>query len=92
MKRLSWDRQKNNIISQRCTTRILVFTHSDKILYPTRSGTRDSARRVDVGEVIYVTQQQKLLLEYVAQELYTKTFYALTEAEHLFAHEKAEER
>ena len=36
--------------------------------------------KVDVGEEIGVTQQPKILLEYVAQELYTKTFSALTEA------------
>ena len=36
--------------------------------------------KVDVGESIGVTQQHKVLLEYEAQELYTKTLSALTEA------------
>ena len=37
-------------------------------------------KKVDVGEAIGVTRQHKVLLEYVAQELYTQTFSALTEA------------
>ena len=38
---------------------------------------------VYVREAIVVTWQHNVLLEYVAQELYTKTFSALTEAEQL---------
>ena len=47
---------------------------------------------MDVGEAIGVTCQHKVLLEYVAQELYTQTFPELTEAEQLVTHEDAEER
>ena len=36
--------------------------------------------KVDVGEEIGVNQQHKVLLEYVSQEIYTKTFSSLTEA------------
>ena len=39
--------------------------------------------KVEVGEAIIVTQQHKAILEYMAQELYTQTFSALTEAEQL---------
>ena len=39
-----------------------------------------------------MTQQHKVLLKYVAQELYTQTFSALTEAEQKVTHEDAEER
>ena len=45
--------------------------------------------KVDVREEIGVTQQHKVLLEYVAQELYTQTFSALTEAEQLVTREDA---
>ena len=48
--------------------------------------------KVDVGEAIGVTQQHKVLLGYVAQEIYTQTFSALTEAEQLVAREDAKER
>ena len=48
--------------------------------------------KVDVGEAIGVTRQHKVLLEYVAQELYTQTFSALTEAEQIVTHEDAKER
>ena len=48
--------------------------------------------RVDFGEEIRVTWKHKALLEYVAQELNTQTFYALTEAEHLVVREESEER
>ena len=36
--------------------------------------------KVDVRESIGVTRQHKVLLDYVAQELYNQTFSALTEA------------
>ena len=39
--------------------------------------------KVDVREAIGVTQQNKVLLEYFSQELYTQTFSALTEAEQI---------
>ena len=48
--------------------------------------------KVDVREAIGLTRQHKVLLEYVAQELYTQTFSALTEAEHTFTREDAGER
>ena len=48
--------------------------------------------KVDAGEEIDVTRHHKVLLEYVAQELYTQTFSELTEAEQLVTHEDAEER
>ena len=47
--------------------------------------------KVDVREEIGMTRQQKVLLEYVALELYTQTFSAQKEAEQLFTHEDAEE-
>ena len=47
---------------------------------------------MDVREVIGMTRQHKVILEYVAQELYTQTFSALTEAEQTVTHEDAEER
>ena len=47
--------------------------------------------KVDVGEVIGVTQQHEVLLEYVAQELHTQTFSTLTEAEQLSVCEDTEE-
>ena len=37
-------------------------------------------------------RQHKVILEYVAQELYTQTFSALTDAEHLVTLEDAKER
>ena len=49
-------------------------------------------KKVDVREEIGVIRQHKVLLEYVAQELYTQTFSALTEAEQLVTREKAKER
>ena len=48
--------------------------------------------KVDVGEAIGVTQQHKELLEYMAQELYTQTFSALTKAEKTFTREDSKER
>ena len=39
--------------------------------------------KVEVREVIGVTQQHEVLLEYVAQELHTKNFSTLTEAEQI---------
>ena len=36
--------------------------------------------KADVGETIGVSLQHKVLLEYVAQEIYTQTFSSLTEA------------
>ena len=39
--------------------------------------------KVDVWEAIGVTQQHKVLLEYVSQEIYTQNFSSLTEAEQL---------
>ena len=36
--------------------------------------------KVDVREAIGVTRQHKVFLEYVAQEIHTQTFSALTEA------------
>ena len=48
--------------------------------------------KVDVREEIGVIRQHKVLLEYVAQELYTQTFSALTEAEQLVTREEARER
>ena len=48
--------------------------------------------KVDVREAIGVTRQHKVLLEYVAQELYTQTFSALTEAEQTVTREDAKER
>ena len=48
--------------------------------------------RVDVGEIIGMNRQHKVLLEYVAQELHTQTFSALTKAEQLVIREDAEER
>ena len=47
---------------------------------------------MDVGEEIVVTRQHKVLLEYVAQYLYTQTLSALMEAEQLVVLEDAEER
>ena len=48
--------------------------------------------KVDAGEAIGVTLQHKVLLEYVAQELYTQTFSTLTEAEQTVTCEDAKER
>ena len=48
--------------------------------------------KVDVREAIGVTRQQKVLLEYVAQKLYTQTFSSLTEAEQTVTREDAKER
>ena len=45
--------------------------------------------KVDVGESIGVNRQHKIILDYVAQELYTQTFSALTEEEHLVTREDA---
>ena len=44
---------------------------------------------VDIGEAIGLTRKHKILLDYVAQELYTQTFSALTEAEQLVVREDA---
>ena len=46
---------------------------------------------MDFGEEIVVTRQHKVLLEYVAQELYTQNISALMEAEQLVTREDAEE-
>ena len=46
---------------------------------------------MEVGEAIGVNQQHKVLMDYVAQELYTKTLYALTEAEQLVIREDAKD-
>ena len=48
--------------------------------------------KVDVGEAIHVNRKHKVLLEYVAQELHTQTFSALTDSEQLFLCEYAKER
>ena len=48
--------------------------------------------KVNVGEAISVTQQHKVILEYLAQELYNQTFSALMEAEQLVIREDAKER
>ena len=48
--------------------------------------------KVDAGEAIFVTQQHKVLLEYVAKELNTKTFYTLKEEEQLVVREDDKER
>ena len=45
--------------------------------------------KVNVGGAIVTTQKNKVLLEYVVQELYTQTFSALTEAEHAVTREDA---
>ena len=46
---------------------------------------------MDVGEAICVTQQHKVFLEYVAQEIYTQTFSAMTEVEQLVTREDAKQ-
>ena len=48
--------------------------------------------KVEVGEAIGVNQQNKVLLEYLSQELYTQSFSVLTEAEQRVTREDAEER
>jgi hypothetical protein len=48
--------------------------------------------KVDVGEAIGVTRQHKVLLEYVAQELYQKSFVSLTRDEQHAVQTDAEER
>ena len=47
---------------------------------------------MDVVEAIGVTRQHKVLLEYVAQDLYNQTFSVLAEAEQTVTCEDAEER
>jgi hypothetical protein len=47
---------------------------------------------VDVSEAIGVTRQHKVLLDYVAQESYTKSFKGLGVAEHKLVRDYAEER
>jgi hypothetical protein len=47
---------------------------------------------VDVGESIGVTCQHKVILDYVAQELYTKSFTDLEAVEQKLARDDAEER
>ena len=42
--------------------------------------------------MIGVTRQNKVIMEYLAQELHTQAFLVLTEAEHLDVREDAEER
>ena len=39
-----------------------------------------------------MNRQHKIILEYVAQKLYTQTYSELTEAEQLVTHKEAEER
>jgi hypothetical protein len=48
--------------------------------------------KVDVSEAICVTRQHKVLLDYVAQESYTKSFEGLGVAEHKLVRDDAEER
>ena len=48
--------------------------------------------KIDVGNAIGVTRQHKVLLEYVAMELHTKAFAALTTAEQQVVRTDAEER
>ena len=48
--------------------------------------------KVDADESIFMTLQQKVILEYVAQDLYTQIFSALMEVEQLVTHDDAEER
>jgi hypothetical protein len=48
--------------------------------------------KVDVGSAIGITQQHKVLLEYVAQENQTLTFAALSAKQNQAVHEDAEER
>ena len=48
--------------------------------------------KVDVGEAIGVTRKHKVILDYVAQELYTQTFSALMDTEQIVTCEYAEER
>jgi hypothetical protein len=47
---------------------------------------------VDVSEAIGITQQHKVLLDYVDQESYTKSFEGLRVAEQKLVREDAEER
>ena len=49
-------------------------------------------KKVNVRETIHMTQQHKVLMEYVAQVLYSQTFSALMEAEQLVVRGGAEER
>jgi hypothetical protein len=46
--------------------------------------------KVDVGDVIGVTHQHKVLLEYVAQELHNQAFEDLAAAEQLLVRDDAE--
>ena len=48
--------------------------------------------KVEVGDAIGVIRKHKVLLKYVAQELYTQTFSAMTEAEQIVTREDAKER
>jgi hypothetical protein len=48
--------------------------------------------KFDVSIAIGVTRQHKVLLEYVAQESYTRTFVDLGAAEHQLLRDDAEER
>ena len=48
--------------------------------------------KIDVGNAIGVTRQHKVLLEYVAMEMHTKAFAALTTAEKEVVRTDAEER
>jgi hypothetical protein len=48
--------------------------------------------KVDVSEAIGVTQQHNVLLDYVAQESYTKSFNDMGVAEHTPVRDDAEER
>jgi hypothetical protein len=48
--------------------------------------------KVDVSEAIDVTRQHKVLLDYVAQESYTKSFEGLGVAEQKIVRDDAEER
>jgi hypothetical protein len=48
--------------------------------------------KVNVGEAISITCQHKVLLEYIAMEIHSNTFKALSTAEHQVIREDAEER
>ena len=47
--------------------------------------------KVDVREAIGVNRQRKVILEYMAQDLYNQTFSAPAEAEQTVTHEDAKE-
>ena len=49
-------------------------------------------KKVNVGESIGMTRQNKVLLEYMVQELYTQIFSAVTKAEKIVTREDSEKR